>query len=116
MVATRLSLADYLSLEDGSEGLCEFVDGEIIEMPPESEENVLVAGYLMAQFLKVVPFNRVRRNETEIVVAGRARLPDLMIMGEDLVTALEGRRRSTITYDYRGDACAAVGGGGGVTG
>jgi len=99
MVATKLSLADYLSLEDGPEALCEFVDGEIIEMPPESEENVLVAGYLMAQFLKVVPFNRVRRNETEIVVAGRARLPDLMIMGEDLVTALEGRRRSTITEE-----------------
>ncbi len=99
MVATKLSLADYLSLEDGPEALCEFVDGEIIEMPPESEENVLVAGYLMAQFLKVVPFDRVRRNETEIIVAGRARLPDLMIISEALVTALEGRRRSTITEE-----------------
>lgn len=97
MVTTKLSLSDYLSLEDVIEGGCEFVDGEIIEMPPESEENVLVAGYLMAQFLKVMPFDRVRRNETEIIVAGRARLPDLMIIGEDLVTAIEGRRRSTIT-------------------
>ncbi|WP_008318101.1 Uma2 family endonuclease [Leptolyngbya sp. PCC 6406] len=99
MVATKLSLVDYLSFEDGPEALCEFVDGEIIEMPPESEGNVLVAGYLMAQFLKVLPFNRVRRNETEMIVAGRARLPDLMIIGEDLVTALAGRRRSTITEE-----------------
>jgi len=99
MVTTKLSLADYLSLEDGPEGPCEFVDGEIIEMPPESEKNVLVARYLMAQFLQLVSFDRVRRNETEIVVAGRARLPDLMIIGEDLVAALEGLRRSTITED-----------------
>jgi Uma2 family endonuclease len=99
MVATKLSLADYLSLEDGPEAPCEFVDGEIVEMPPESEENVRVAGYLMAQFLKLVSFDRVRRNETEIIVAGRARLPDLMIIGEDLVAALKGYRRSTITEE-----------------
>lgn len=99
MVTTKLSLTDYLSLKGSPEGLCEFADGEIIEILPESEENVLVAGYLMTQFLKVVPFDRVRRNETEIVVAGRTRLPDLMIIGEDLVTALEGRRRSTITEE-----------------
>jgi Uma2 family endonuclease len=84
MVATKLSLADYLSLETGPEGRCEFVDGEILEMPPESEENLRVARYLMAQFLRFVSFERVRRNETEIIVAGRARLPDLMILGEDL--------------------------------
>lgn len=36
MVATKLSLADYLRLEEHPEIRCEFVDGEIIEMPPES--------------------------------------------------------------------------------
>jgi Uma2 family endonuclease len=99
MVATKLSLADYLSLEDGTESPCEFVDGEIIEMPPESEENVLIGGYLMTQFLKVVSFDRVRQGKTEIVVSGRVRVPDLMVLDEDLVTALQGQRRSTITED-----------------
>ena len=61
----KLTLADYLSLETGSEHLCEFVD----EMPPASERNVLIAVFLMAQFLKVVPFSWVRQNTTEIVVA-----------------------------------------------
>jgi hypothetical protein len=31
------------------------VDGEIVEMPPESEENVVIGGYLVAQFLKILP-------------------------------------------------------------
>jgi Uma2 family endonuclease len=99
MVTTKLSLADYLSLENGPEGLWEFVDGDIIEMPPESEENVRVARYLMTQLLQRVAFDQVRRNETEIIVAGRARLPDLMVIGPDLVQALTGQPRSRITED-----------------
>ena len=54
MVTTKLSLADYMSLEDRPGGPCEFVDGEIVEMSSESEENVLVVRYLMAQFLQLV--------------------------------------------------------------
>ncbi len=99
MVTTKLSLADYLSLEDGPEGRCEFVDGEIIEMPPESEENVLIGGYLVAQFLKVLSFDRIRQGKTEMVVSGRIRIPDFMVLGEDLVAALAGNRRSTITEE-----------------
>lgn len=99
MVTTKLSLADYLSLNDGPEARCEFVDGEIIEMPPESEENVLIGSYLVAQFLKILPFDRVRQSKTELVVSGRVRIPDFMVIGEDLAAALQGRRRSTITED-----------------
>ncbi|NER79453.1 MAG: Uma2 family endonuclease [Leptolyngbya sp. SIO1D8] len=99
MIATRLSLADYLSLQDGQEACCEFVDGEIIEMPPESEENVVIGGYLVAQFLQVVPFDWVRQGRTELVVSGRVRIPDFMVLGEDLTAALVGKRRSTITED-----------------
>lgn len=93
----KLTLADYLSLETGSEHRCEFVDGEMLEMPPESEKNVLIAVFLMAQFLKVLPFSWVRQNTTEIVVAGRVRSPDLMILGAELVASLQGKSRSTIT-------------------
>ncbi|MEO1350969.1 MAG: Uma2 family endonuclease [Cyanobacteria bacterium J06635_15] len=99
MVTTKLSLADYLSLEIGPEGRCEFVDGEIVEIPPESEENIVVGTFLFAQFLQCVPFDWIRQHNTEIVVADRARIPDLMILGEDLVNALQGSRRSTITEE-----------------
>lgn len=99
MITTTLTLADYLSLETGPEARCEFVDGEIIEMPPESEDNVVIGSYLVAQFLRVVPFAWVRQGSTEIVVSGRVRVPDVMVLGASLTDALKGRPRSTITED-----------------
>ena len=97
MIATKLSLADYLSLESGPENRCEFVDGEILEMPPESSLNTVIAVFLMAQFLKVFPFTYLRHKDTEVVVAGRVRLPDLLVLGANLAQTLAGSRRSTIT-------------------
>ncbi|MEM1280953.1 MAG: Uma2 family endonuclease [Cyanobacteria bacterium P01_H01_bin.152] len=99
MVATKLTLADYLSLEDGPEHRCEFVDGEIIEMPPESPQNNLVSLFLLSQLLSYVPLRWLRRMDTEIVVAGRVRIPDLMVLRDDLANALEANGRSTITVE-----------------
>ncbi|RZM82143.1 Uma2 family endonuclease [Leptolyngbya iicbica] len=99
MLTTKLTLADFLSLEAGPESRCEFVDGEIVELPPESEENVVIASYLVAQLLRRFPFDWVRQGRTELVVSGRVRIPDLMVLGEDLVLALQGQSRSTITEE-----------------
>ncbi|MEA5451695.1 Uma2 family endonuclease [Leptolyngbya sp. CCNP1308] len=99
MVATKLSLADFLSLETDSDALCEFVDGEVIEMPPESPRNVLVSLFLLQQFLQILPLHWLRRMDTEIVVSGRVRYPDLLVLGEDLAALLEDTDRSTITED-----------------
>lgn len=99
MVATKLSLADFLSLDTGPETRCEFVDGEIVEMPPESSRNVLISLFLLQQFLQIVPFHWLRRMDTEIVVSGRVRIPDLLVLGEDLAARLEDTGRSTITED-----------------
>ncbi|MBW4483996.1 MAG: Uma2 family endonuclease [Tildeniella torsiva UHER 1998/13D] len=99
MVATKLSLADFLSLDTGSEARCEFVDGEVIEMPPESPRNVLVSLFLLQQFLQILPLHWLRRMDTEIVVSGRVRIPDLLVLGEDLAALLEDTGRSTITED-----------------
>ncbi|MGF1499507.1 MAG: Uma2 family endonuclease [Elainellaceae cyanobacterium] len=98
MVSAKLSLADYLDLDAEYEGRQEFVDGEIIEMPPESPQNIVIAMFLMAQFFKMLPFHWVRTN-TEIVVAGRVRMPDLMILGDALSAALDQSNRSTITME-----------------
>ncbi|MGF1459115.1 MAG: Uma2 family endonuclease [Leptolyngbyaceae cyanobacterium] len=96
MVATKLTLVDYLSLEESPEHRCEFVDGEIIEMPPESPQNNLVSLFLLSQLLSCVPLRWLRRMDTELVVAGRVRVPDLMVLGDDLANALETKGRSTI--------------------
>lgn len=99
MIATKLSLADYLQLDPGPDYPCEFVNGEIIKMPPESPQNLLISLFLLQQFLQVIPLHWLRRNDTEIVVTGRVRIPDFMVLGEDLSLALEASRRSTILVD-----------------
>jgi len=99
MTTTRLALSDYLALEEVFEGWREFVDGEIIEMPSESPQNVLISLFLLTQFLQLVPFQQLRRMDTELVVAGRVRMPDLLVLGEELATVLLASRRSTITED-----------------
>ncbi len=73
MVTTKLSLADYLSLEDELEGRYEFVDGELIEMPPESPQNVLISLLILQQFLQILPLHWVRGHDRELVVSGRVR-------------------------------------------
>ena len=101
MISTKLSLADYFEVTaeispDESENRCEFVDGEIIEMPPESSQNAVIAIFLIVQFAKIVQFYWVRNN-TEIVVAGRVRIPDLVVLGEELAVALNRKPRNTIS-------------------
>jgi Uma2 family endonuclease len=70
-------------------------------MPPESAINNRIALYLLTKFLEIVPFNLICHKDTEIIVIGNrtsARIPDLMILTEELLTAL-GRQRATITPD-----------------
>lgn len=48
--ARRLTFEEYLALEDLCdlpEERCEFVDGELAELPPESELNDFIARYLL---------------------------------------------------------------------
>jgi len=99
MITTKLTLSDYLALGEVYEGRREFVDGDIIEMPTESPQNLLISLFLLAQFLQLVPFQQLRRMDTELVVARRVRIPDLMVLGEDLAAVLLASGRSTITEE-----------------
>ena len=103
MVATvkKLTLEEYLTLQNNADIRYELVDGQLIEMPPETDRNNLIALYLLSEFLKLVPLHLIRHKDTEIVVTGsriRVRLPDLMILTEELFTAIGGQR-ATITPD-----------------
>ena len=98
---TRLTLDEYLAYDDGTDNRYKLVDGKQILMPPETDRNNLIALYLLAEFLKLVPIQLIRHKDTEIVVTGnrtRVRLPDLMILTEELLAAIGGRR-ATITSD-----------------
>lgn len=97
----RLTFEEYLAYSAGMEGRWELVNGEIQKMPPESRLNSRIALFLVSEFLKFVPFSLICCKDTEIQVIGRfstARIPDLMVLTEELDAAL-GDQRGTITLD-----------------
>ena len=96
-----LTLEEYLLYDDGTDNRYELVDGKLVVMPPESDRNNRIALYLLTEFLKLVPIRLIRHKDTEIVVTGsraRVRMPDLLILTEELLAAIGGRR-ATITAD-----------------
>ncbi len=99
IASQKMTLDEYLRYDDGTDSRYELVNGELVVMPPESELNVRIASLLFAFFLNQgIPSYRIRMG-TEIVVSGSratTRHPDLMVLSEELVAALEGARRSTV--------------------
>ncbi|EAM52515.1 Uma2 family endonuclease [Crocosphaera watsonii WH 8501] len=97
-----MSLEDYFNYEDETENRYELENGELLTMPPESDLNLRIASLSFAYFaIQGIPSYRLRIG-TEIVVTGSkatVRLPDLMVLSEELVIALQSASRSTITMD-----------------
>jgi Uma2 family endonuclease len=97
----RFTLVEYLAYDDGTDKRYELVNGELVEMPSESDLNNLIAIYLIGVFIQVVPIRLLRRG-TEIVVSGSratSRVPDLIVLTEELAAALTGTARSIIMPD-----------------
>jgi Uma2 family endonuclease len=98
----RLTLEQYLNYDDGTDTQYELVAGELVVMPPESPQNSIIARYLLAQLLQVVPIQRLCHKDTEIVISGSratTRLPDLMVLTEELAEVLQSTQRGTILLD-----------------
>lgn len=98
----KMTLEEYLNYDDGIDTLYELVNGELVVMPPESELNRRIAAFLFACFLQqeIPPYRLTMK--TELVVSGSratTRLPDLMVLSEELATELEGASRSTVMMD-----------------
>jgi Uma2 family endonuclease len=95
------SIEEYLTDGDGTDTRYELVDGVLVEMPPESDINVLISIFLTVMFSQQIPYSLIRRG-TEIFVASRtvtSRYPDLMVLTEAGRAALEGATRSAVTPD-----------------
>jgi Uma2 family endonuclease len=96
-----MTLAEYLEYDDGTDTRYELENGELREMPSESEINNVIAIFLLAEFLKFLPFQQLRRG-TEVVVTGSratSRVPDLMVLTPEAVTALVNSKRSILLPD-----------------
>ena len=93
---------EYLAYDDGTDTRYELVDGGLVEMPPESDENNTAAKLLLFELAKHFPIALLAYKDTEIKVTGRRarfRLPDLLVHTEESKAALAGGRRATIMGD-----------------
>ena len=90
------SFEEYLSYDDGTENLYELFNGELIEVPPESGENVQIANRLFLVFALLLGTDRVRGHGLELEVRGepKNRYPDLTIIREEHLQLL--KKRNTI--------------------
>jgi Uma2 family endonuclease len=98
---TLLTFDEYLAYDDGSDTRYELVDGELVAMPPESPQNLLLARFLLVELLKHLPLELIAFG-TEVEVSGRrarCRVPDLLVHTEESLAALAGATRATITRD-----------------
>ncbi len=96
-----LTFEEYLAYDSGTDTHYELVDGELVEMPPESPGNIGIARQLLLELIKHVSAELVVWG-TEIEVSGKrakVRLPDLMVLSPESLAALAGATRSTITRD-----------------
>jgi Uma2 family endonuclease len=97
-----LTFEEYLAYGDGTDTRYELIDGKLVEMPPESDENNDIARMLLFELAKHLPVSLLAYKDTEIEVTGRrsrCRLPDLLVHTEASKEALAGTPRATITRD-----------------
>ena len=102
VTTTRMGLEDFFAYTSNRDTLYELEDGELFEMPPESDLNQRIASFLFAYFLRQGIAPDLLRTKTEIAVMGvrtTVRVPDLLVLSEELATALEGATRATVTLD-----------------
>lgn len=103
--ARKLTFEEYLNLDAKGwlnlglpEGRCEYVDGDLIELPPESRLNLRIANYLFLLLVQAgIPFDLIYLHACEIEVSGkpRTRYPDLVVLREEHLALTQ--RRATIT-------------------
>lgn len=97
-----LTFEEYLRHDAGTDTRHELVNGVLLEMPPESEENNDIARTLLFEFAKHLPIALLAYKDTEIEVTGRratCRIPDLLVHTEESKGAIAGAARATLTRD-----------------
>jgi Uma2 family endonuclease len=96
-----MTMEDYLNYDDGTDTRYELVDGELVEMPVESQVNLSIVKYLLFEFAKHLPIARLA-TMTEVEVSGKrakSRVPDLMVHSEESHAALSGGKRAILLRD-----------------
>jgi Uncharacterized protein conserved in cyanobacteria len=99
---TKMTYAEFLQFDDGTDYLYELENGELIQMASESILNQRIIMFLVSFLLtQGFPFNRLY-TKVEIAVISRmvgVRVPDLVIFSDELLSSMQGTSRSLITLD-----------------
>ena len=98
----KMTFEDFLNYDDGSDYLYELENGELVQVPSESDLNQRIASLLFALALQAgIPPYRIRMG-IELVTTGvrtSVRIPDLAILSEELADIMKGSRRSLILME-----------------
>jgi Uma2 family endonuclease len=98
----KMTLEEFLAYDDGTDNLYELENGELVSMPAESDINQRIASFLFAFLLGLgIPSYRLRIG-VEVAVSGSrvsVRIPDLVVLSEELVTEMDGASRSIVLMD-----------------
>ena len=96
---SKLTFAEYLEYDDGTDKRYELVNGELVEVPPESELNGWIAEWLRDEFVRFAKRRLVRVQAYEIQVLGNPqnRYPDLIVLREEHLKLT--KKRQTITLE-----------------
>jgi Uma2 family endonuclease len=97
ITSQKMTLAEFLAYDDGTDKLYELENGELVDMPAESDINQRIASFLFAFLLGLgIPSYRLRIG-IEVSVSGArvsVRIPDLLILSKELATEMDGASRS----------------------
>ncbi len=104
MTQAKLKLdtfADYLAFDNGLDSRYELTYGDLIEVPPESDENVLISRAIDRALSELVGFRRVRTHQLAIELPGQPknRFPDLTVLRPEHLDQLQSLGKSAITLD-----------------
>ena len=95
------TFADYLACDDGTDRRYELTYGDLIEVPPESDEHVLISRALDRALSEIVGFQWVRTHQLAIEVLGQPknRFPDLTVLRPEHLEQLQALGQSAITLE-----------------
>lgn len=104
MVQARLKLKtfdDFLAASKQIEGRCELTNGVLIPVPPESDDNVVVARAMDRALSEIVGFRRVRAHQLAIEMPGQPknRFPDITVLRPEHPEQLKAAGQSAIRLE-----------------
>ncbi|NEP34477.1 Uma2 family endonuclease [Moorena sp. SIO3B2] len=96
---SKLTFEEYLEYDDGTDNRYELFDGELVELPPESEPNNWMVMWLRDELVQLVYRRLIKMHNCELQVPGNPqnRYPDLVVIREEHL--LQTEKRLTITLD-----------------